>query len=201
MSTVLDNSAGQMQLLGSTTSPYVRRIRLLLGERNYRFVNLDIFAEEHRSLLTQSNPAKRVPALIDGDQTIIDSGVIYRYLTEKFEMTPLSWHQQNLLALIDSVNDSMVSMLILSRSEIDTGQDKLFFNLQRERANTVCSALNEAANAGDFTQWNYATIALFCLLDWLKFRELFDWQAFPHLVNVYQACNQRKDVLETDPRN
>ncbi|WP_448546496.1 glutathione S-transferase family protein [Thalassotalea fusca] len=201
MSSVLGNTPEQMQLLGSTTSPYVRRIRLLLAERNYRFVNLDIFSDEHRSLLTQSNPAKRVPALIDGEQTIIDSGVIYRYLAEKFEIAPLSWHQQNLLAQIDAVNDSMVSMLILSRSDIDTSQDKLFFNLQRERANTVFSALDAAAEVGDFEQWHYVTMALYCLLDWLKFRELFDWQAFPHLVKVYQAFNQNNDVLNTDPRS
>ena len=192
--------SSQMQLLGSTTSPYVRRIRLLLGEREYAFKNLDIFTEQDRALLTKANPAKRVPALIDGEQTVIDSGVIYRYLAEKYQLPPLNWSQQNLLALIDSVNDSCVSMLILSRSDIDTSQDKLFFNLQRERATTVFTALEEAAKQGAFTEWNYLTICLVCLLDWVEFRALFDWQDYPSLCEVFQTFCHRQDVIDTDPR-
>ena len=102
--------------------------------------------------------------------------------------------------MIDAVNDSMVSMLILSRSEIDTSQDKLFFNLQRERASTVFSALNEEAEKGAFRQWNYATISLYCLLDWVSFRSLFNWQEFEHLVRVHQEFSNRSDVTNTDPR-
>ena len=32
-----------MKLYGSTTSPYVRRIRLFLSGKDYEFINMDIF--------------------------------------------------------------------------------------------------------------------------------------------------------------
>ena len=34
-----------MKLIGSTTSPYVRRIRILLDEEPYEFLNLNIYGE------------------------------------------------------------------------------------------------------------------------------------------------------------
>ena len=40
-----------MKLYGSTTSPYVRRIRLWLNDTDYEFVNMDIFAGPGRALL------------------------------------------------------------------------------------------------------------------------------------------------------
>lgn len=40
-----------MQLFGSTTSPFVRRLRLYLNDRQYEFINLDIFSNEGREIL------------------------------------------------------------------------------------------------------------------------------------------------------
>ncbi len=44
-----------MKLIGSTTSPYVRRIRLLLNDEPYEFINLDIYGEG-RDELRRTNP-------------------------------------------------------------------------------------------------------------------------------------------------
>ena len=46
-----------MKLIGSTTSPYVRRIRLLLDDSDYEFVNLDIYGQG-RDELRRNNPAQ-----------------------------------------------------------------------------------------------------------------------------------------------
>jgi len=50
-----------MQLLGSTTSPFVRRIRIwaLLNHCELEFINLDIFAEHDRQLMIKNNPARK----------------------------------------------------------------------------------------------------------------------------------------------
>ncbi|MGB1199573.1 MAG: glutathione S-transferase family protein [Thalassotalea sp.] len=189
-----------MKLLGSTTSPYVRRIRLYLAGHEVEFVNLDIFSEQDRSLLTQNNPAQKIPALIDNEHCIYDSRVIYRHLNKKFNDNELTWQQENLLTLIDAANDSMVSMLLLSRSNIDTKQDNLFFNLQRERVGQILLSLDKEVAKGSFKQWNYLSICLFCLLDWLSFRDLFHWQEHRALLNFYQDALQIEGVVETDPR-
>ncbi|GHF77337.1 glutathione S-transferase family protein [Thalassotalea marina] len=189
-----------MKLLGSTTSPFVRRLRTYLEGKDYQFVNLDIFAEADRKYLTENNPALKVPALIDNEQCIYDSRVIFRYLAEKYNEQPLSWQQENLLTLIDSVNDSLVSTLILKRSNIDTMQDALFFNLQRERIDTVLKVLDDEAAKGSFTQWHYPSICLWCLLDWAQFRELTDWRHYSHLSQFFELNASRTILAETDPR-
>lgn len=189
-----------MKLLGSTTSPFVRRLRVFLEGKSYQFVNLDIFVDEDRKLLTENNPAKKVPALIDNGLCVYDSRVIFRYLAQKFQLPALSWEQENLLTLIDSVNDSLVSMLILSRSEVDTMQDALFFNLQRERVDTVLAVLDEEVAKGAFSDWHYPAICLWCLLDWTTFRDLAKWQHLPNLYQFFQGNSSREILLETDPR-
>ncbi|XQW84451.1 glutathione S-transferase family protein [Thalassotalea piscium] len=189
-----------MKLLGSTTSPYVRRIRLYLYDKEVEFVNLNIFNPQDRALLTAYNPAQKIPVLIDDDVCVNDSGVIYRYLTNKFAHGVLSWHQENLLTMIDAANDSMVSILLLSRSEIDVKQDGLFFNLQQERVENVLESLNQAVDSGDFDQWHYPSMSLFCLLDWLLFRDVFQWDHYNSLIDFYKKAKDQRGVQETDPR-
>ncbi|MDO6428185.1 glutathione S-transferase family protein [Thalassotalea sp. 1_MG-2023] len=189
-----------MKLLGSTTSPFVRRLRVYLTDKEYEFINLDIFAEQDRALLTTNNPTKKIPALIDGELCIYDSRVIYRYLANKFSEDSLSWQQENLLTLIDSVNDSLVSMLLLKRSNIDTAQDALFFNLQRERTESVLTTLDKAVAEGQFNNWHYPAICLWCLLDWVDFRELAEWRSYTHLVQFFEQNSTRAILAKTDPR-
>ena len=100
-----------MKLIGSTTSPYVRRIRLLLDDSDYEFVNLDIYCQG-RDELRRNNPALKIPMLIDDNQEVYDSRVIARYLSEKQGMVPLTWDQENQLTLIDAANDSAVILLL-----------------------------------------------------------------------------------------
>ena len=189
-----------MQLLGSTTSPYVRRIRLYLQGRDYQFTNLDIFAPDDRATLTANNPALKVPVLIDGDLNIYDSRVIYRYLADKFDHPALSWQQENLLTLVDAANDSFVTLLLSGRSGFDTGEDKLLFNLQNERVGKILATLNDEVAQQKFSQWHYPAICLFCLLDWIKFRSLYDFSHLPHLAAFYQDNLQHPGIGESDPR-
>ena len=64
-----------MQLYGSTSSPFVRRLRLLLAERPHEFISLNIFESADRERLIALNPTRKVPMLADGEQVVFDSGV------------------------------------------------------------------------------------------------------------------------------
>ncbi|MEW6984028.1 glutathione S-transferase family protein [Colwelliaceae bacterium 6471] len=189
-----------MKLLGSTTSPFVRRLRLYMFGQPYEFINLDIFSEAGREILTANNPAQKVPALIDEEQCIFDSRVIYRYLAEKRQEEKLTWQQENTLTLIDAANDSLVTLFLSKRSGLDINQDVLFFNLQHERVEQLFSVLNQAALNHEFENWNYPAICLFCLLDWAKFREMYDWEKLPALVSFYNQAQTKEGVKVTDPR-
>jgi glutathione S-transferase len=189
-----------MQLFGSQTSPYVRRIRLLLADTDFEFINMNIFEETDRQTLAAMNPTLRIPMIVVNEQVIFDSSVIYRYLTQKTAAAPLSWYQENQLTVINAVNDSLVMLFQCSRSGFDTNDDKLFFNLQRERVATSMFVLEQQAKNGEFANWNYIAIALYCLLDWTVFRQLMELDDYPALLAFLQQNLQQPLVSETDPR-
>ena len=189
-----------MKLYGSATSPYVRRIRLFLTGKDYEFINMDIFAEPGRELLRAKNPTLKVPMLEDGELIIYDSRVVFRYLSEKFALAPLSWPQENCLTLIDAANDTFVQLMLLKRSDIANQPDKLFFKLNNERVETLLTTLNAEVGAGHFSQWDYPAICLFCLLDWVSFRELVSFDAYPALQAFWRQQQTQAGIASTDPR-
>lgn len=188
-----------MRLIGSTTSPYVRRIRILLGEELYEFVNLDIYGEG-RDELRQTNPALKIPVLEENGQEIYDSRIIARYVSAKQGRDPLTWDQQNQLTMIDAANDSAVTLLLSTKSGIDTNQNQLFFNLQRERISTTLNVLATMVGEGKFNDWNYPAICLYCLVDWLDFRNLVDWTDLGELLTFRDDHENEAWVSQTSPR-
>ncbi|MDP5134809.1 glutathione S-transferase family protein [Rheinheimera baltica] len=189
-----------MKLYGSQTSPYVRRIRLLLASRPYEFINLNIFAGPDREILASINPTLRIPMLEDDAQVIFDSGVIFRYLSAKLALTALNWYQENQLIVINAVSDSLVMLLQCNRSGMDTGEDKLFFNLQRERVATSLYVLEQQAANAEFAKWDYVAMALYSLIDWTLFRELVELDDYPALLQFVADNAKQNGITQTDPR-
>lgn len=189
-----------MKLLGSGTSPYVRRTRLLLGDADYEFASLDIYGAD-RDELRKHNPALKIPMLIDDDgQSIYDSRVIARYLTEKLGLERPDWAQENQLTLIDAANDSMVTIALSKRSGLDTSRDINFYALQHERIARSIDALSAMAADGAFDAWHYPSMCLFCLVDWAEMRELFDFLGHQRLRDLKARFANQPMVAATDPR-
>jgi len=189
-----------MKLIGSTPSPYVRRLRLFLGDLDYDFINLDIYSPEGRQELEKFTPAMKVPVLVDDEQYIYDSRVIHRYLSKKQGKSDLSWEQENLMSLIDAANDSYIALLIAGRSGVDIKPDILLVKLQQDRLCRVMPLLEQAAASGQFERWDYPSICLFCLLDWVDFRELESLSTYPHLAQFLASKKQLPLAIATDPR-
>jgi glutathione S-transferase len=190
-----------MKLYGSTSSPFVRRLRLFLAGHSYDFVTLNIFEAKDRDLLTRLNPTHKIPMLQDDQQVVFDSGVIYRYLSAKLKIKPLDWTQENTLTTINAANDSLVELLLCKRSGFNVEEDKLFFKLQRDRVAATLQVLNDKVRAGEFQQWNYLSISLYCLVDWVLFRELVDMSKYPSLTAFRNTHENESDVALTDPRH
>jgi glutathione S-transferase len=189
-----------MKLYGSVASPFVRRLRLLLVNQSYEFISLNIFESAGRETLVRLNPTRKVPMLQDGEQVIFDSGVIFRYLCQKLQLPTLSWPDENRLTMINAVNDSLVEILLCQRSGFDTKSDKLFFNLQHERITGTLQVLEQQAADQQFASWDYLAISLFCLLDWIEFRQLADLSPYPHLRQFWSQAQHQPGVAQSDPR-
>jgi len=188
------------KLVGSTPSPYVRRLRLWLDDVDYEFIELDIYSESGSAALQKYNPAMKIPMLLDGEQPVYDSRVIFRYLSEKLGRAPLTLAEENQLTLIDAAVDANIILMMSARSGIDTQQDLLLCNLQRNRLAQTLPVLNNWVAEGVFNRWQYPAICLFCLLDWVSFRELLDLSDWPALEAFHRAQQSQPQVQATDPR-
>ena len=151
--------------------------------------------------MVEHNPTRKIPFLTDGDLNIADSGLIMRYLTEQQQLPEMSWWQANQLVQIDACNDSLIELLLCHRSGFDTADDKLFFNLQYERIAALLAYLNEQCMKEAFLESSYLKISLYCLLDWILFRDLYNLQDFAALVAFHQVQEDLPGVAQTDPRH
>ena len=70
-----------MKLIGSTASPYVRKVRVVMAEKklDYRFQEENVWSEE--TAISTANPLGKVPCLVmEGGEAVFDSRVIVEYL-------------------------------------------------------------------------------------------------------------------------
>jgi glutathione S-transferase len=70
-----------MKLIGSTSSPYVRKVRVVMAEKklDYAFVTDNVWGADTN--ISESNPLGKVPCLImEGAEALFDSRVIVEYL-------------------------------------------------------------------------------------------------------------------------
>ncbi|MCO4794065.1 MAG: glutathione S-transferase N-terminal domain-containing protein [Bacteriovoracaceae bacterium] len=183
-----------MKLIGSVASPYVRRIRLQLKEKDYEFIPVNVFSKEGQELIEKHSPTKRVPILIDGDKTIWDSLLIARYLQKGVEF---DLETEKELILINEANDSAINLFQLKLFGTDPTGDSKFSKIQKERINFILDRFESDIPTVEISkQW------LFCLLDWLDFREVLEWKKDrPHLVNLQKTMSGTEDATITDPRH
>ena len=112
-----------MKLLASLTSPYARKIRIILAEKGLPFELVVDSPWEAQTRVPDFNPLGKVPALVtDGEEVFFDSPVIAAYL-ETLNVAPhLLPHDpleavrvRQLEALADGINDAAVTALLESR--------------------------------------------------------------------------------------
>ncbi len=111
-----------MKLYGSPTSPYVRKVRVLLHEKNIacEFIVSDPWDKD--SIVPQHNPLGKVPVLeLDEGTPLFDSPVIVEYLDaqEGEPLIPRSgesrWQVLRWQALADGALDAVVTRLLETR--------------------------------------------------------------------------------------
>jgi glutathione S-transferase len=70
-----------MKLIGTHTSPYARKVRIVLAEKRIDYDFVVDFPRDAATLTTQFNPLGKIPVLVlDDNTTVFDSRVIVEYL-------------------------------------------------------------------------------------------------------------------------
>lgn len=184
-------------LYGSYTSPFVRRLRMLLENIPHNFSELSVFDPEGAAKLSKINPINQVPVLTDGDQVVWDSRQIFNYLNSIHKIQKMNWNDENSLTAIEGAILAGVNLFMLRRSGVNTQEDIMFINRQKERIESVLNYLKPFIEKEALNTWNFHTMTLYSLLDWGTFREIFSIDHRPECKKFLEIHSHREIVKQT----
>ena len=199
-----------MKLIGSYTSPFVRKISVILLEKGITFEFINEMPYNAENGVAKYNPLGKVPALVNDDgECWSDSPIIAQYI-ELLDIAPAmvprdanaALHMRQLESLADGIMDAgLVSVREQARPAAQQSPDELL--RQREKITRALDALEEYAANGTLkaNELNLATIAVACAVGYLNFRRVSPgWCATrPHLVKLVEALFQRDSFARTEP--
>jgi glutathione S-transferase len=200
-----------MKLIASLTSPYVRKVRIVLAEKK---IDCDLVLDSpwvEGNQVTASNPLGKIPVLVlDDESTLYDSRVIAEYLdtvAPNNRLLPASGRERISVkrweALADGVLDAAVAAFLEAKRP-DGERSPSWIERQRGKVNQALKVMSD--DLGD-QPWchgsglSLADIAVGCALGYVSFR-LGDirWrEQYPNLAQLYEKLMQRPAFAETVP--
>jgi glutathione S-transferase len=201
-----------MKLIGSTTSPYVRKVRIVLAEKRMdcEFVKEDVWSPD--TTIGQKNPLGKVPVLVLDDNTMIyDSRVIVEYLDARAPTARLipdenrdraevkTWE-----ALADGTNDAAVAMLLEGKREKSL-QLQSWIDRQRVKVDRALAEMSRALGKNAWCHgksFSLADVTTGVALGYLSFRfPQIEWQQqYPNLHTHYNKLMERDSFKNTVPQ-
>jgi glutathione S-transferase len=184
-------------LYGSKTSPFVRRIRILLENIPYDFKEVNIFEGQDAVDLNKINPINQIPVLVDGDNTIWDSRQVFNYLNSLHRFQNMDWQDENLLTAIDGAMSAGVALLLMKRSGIKIDEPLMYVQRQKERMESILDFLKPFIMDQGLKSWDFHTISIYCFLDWALFRGMINIDTKPECLTFLKKHKDRKIVTLT----
>lgn len=203
-----------MKLIGATTSPYVRKVRIVMAEKklDYQFVLEDVWAAD--SAILQSNPLGKVPCLVmEGGEALFDSRVIVEYLdtlSPVGKLIPAVGRERAEVKTWEALADGVLDALILARLEANwAGRGKgqrspAWIDRQMGKVQASLKAMSQGLGDKPFCAGIYlslADIAVGCALGYLDFRfPDIDWRTpYPNLAKLAEKLATRASFIDTKP--
>ena len=201
-----------LRLIGSLTSPYVRKVRIVMAEKRieYQLDLEDVWSPG--SNIQESNPLGKVPCLIMEDGgAVFDSRVIAEYLdtmTPVSKLLPQSGRERAEIRTWEALGDGMLDAAILVRLEQTQRppeqQSQKWIDRQMGKVHAGLAAMSRGL--GDKAWCNghgytLADIAAGCTLGYLDFRFAhIQWRdTYPNLAKLYEKLAVRPSFVETQP--
>lgn len=201
-----------MKLLGSTASPFVRKVRIVLAEKKLEceLIMEDVWSPD--TTIQQSNPLGKVPCLIMEDNScIFDSHVIVEYLdtlTPVSKLIPSHGRERAAVKCWEALADGVLDAGILVRLELTKRppelQSKDWMARQMSKVHAGLKAMSAGLDDSAFcngAHYSLADVSVGCALGWLSFRfpELH-WRAeYPNLAKLFEKLSERPTFKETVP--
>ncbi len=203
-----------MKLIGSTSSPYVRKVRVVMAEKRleYSFVIEDVWSAD--TTISGANPLGKVPCLVmEAGEALFDSRVIVEYLdtlSPVGKLIPVVGRERAEIKTWEALADGVLDAAVLARLEATWAgrsaeqRSQAWIDRQIRKINDTLKAMSLGLGDKPFCagiHLSLADIAVGCALGYLDFRfpEL-DWRVqYPNLVKLYDKLKQRPSFADTAP--
>jgi len=202
-----------MKLIGSLTSPYVRKVRIVLAEKklDYQFLLEDVWASD---AILAANPLGKVPCLVmEGAEAMFDSRVIVEYvdtMSPVGKLIPASGRERVEVRTWEALADGLLDASILARMErhwagrSEEQRSQAWIDRQMSRVHSALKAMNLGLGEKAFcagTHFTLADIAAGCALGYLDFRfpEIAWRNEAPNLQRLYDKIGVRQSFVDTAP--
>jgi glutathione S-transferase len=201
-----------MKLIGSPTSPFVRKVRIVFLEKK-----VDVALEIENvwvadTKISLNNPLGKVPCLLLEDgEAIYDSRVIAEYvdtLSPVGKLIPTGSRERATVKTWETLADGIEDAGILARLEATSRpleqQSPAWIERQMGKIDSGLAQMSRKLGENAWCHGNQMTladIAVGCALGYLLFRfPSVAWQAqYPNLDTLYQKLIQRPSFVETAP--
>ncbi|NLZ09753.1 MAG: glutathione S-transferase [Alcaligenaceae bacterium] len=201
-----------MKLLGSMTSPFVRKVRVVMVEKKleFEFVLEDVWAADTK--IQEFNPLGKVPCLVTDDGgSLYDSRVIVEYLdtlSPVGRLLPQGNRDRTATkcweAIGDGVLDAGVSIVVEGRRPEHLRSED-WVNRQHKKIISALNAMERGVSQNHFcmgVNFSLADVSVGCALGFLDFRMPdLNWREnHPNLAALYERLMARPSFATTVPK-
>jgi len=201
-----------MKLIGSLTSPFVRKARIVLAEKKIEYTFEQDNPWDEKSRVPDANPLGKVPVLVlEDDSTLFDSRVIVEFLDSVSPISRLipSDNRQKIEvkrweALADGVLDAAVAV-VLERRRPAKQKSEPTIKRQMEKIERGLAVMSRDLGDKPWCTGNaftLADIASGVALGYLDFRHSsYDWHVLhSNLAKLAAKLAERSSFADTVPR-
>jgi glutathione S-transferase len=202
-----------MKLIGSLTSPYVRKVRVVMMEKKLDF-QLLVEDPYGTDAVLKSNPLGKVPCLVmEGGEAVFDSRVIVEYLdtlSPVGKLIPAAGRERVEVRTWEALADGVLDACLTARMEQTwpgrsaEQRSQAWIDRQMSRVDTALAAM--AKGLGDKPwcmgiHFTLADVAVGCALGYLDFRfSSIDWRtSHPNLARLSDKLGARPSFIDTRP--
>ncbi|APW40263.1 glutathione S-transferase [Rhodoferax koreense] len=203
-----------MKLIGSLTSPYVRKVRVVMAEKklDYQFILEDPWSPD--TVIRESNPLGKVPCLVmEGGEAIFDSRVIVEYLdtlSPVGKLIPALSRERVEVKTWEALADGLADAGVAARMErvwserTDAERSQKWIDRQMVKIDASLKAMSRGLADKPYCSGihlSLSDIAVGCALGWLEFRfpEIAWRTAHPNLAKLQDKLMLRQSFIDTRP--
>ena len=202
-----------MKLIGSLTSPYVRKVRIVMAEKklDYQHELEDVWANDK---IMKSNPLGKVPCLVlPGGEAIFDSRVIVEYLDTRSPVSrliPESSRERIEVRTWEALADGILDAALLARMEQTwpgrsaEQRSQAWVDRQLHKVSVSLAAISTGLADKPWClgiHLSLADIAVGCALGYIEFRfPQIEWRGpHPNLAKLADKLATRQSFIDTQP--